>query len=115
MNQQKMNTLAQGKRAANEEIYGPIPAPEDPMRVRFDQMHGASATSQSLSSGNGPSMNLFQVLNKYIRVDTFLRGITDILRRVNGSDDKQDDGDNNRGILRGNSSNEPPTNIVYEK
>ena len=30
--------------------------------------------------------NLFQILNKYIKVDQFLQGITDIVRRVNNSE-----------------------------
>jgi hypothetical protein len=32
---------------------------------------------------NNVGFNLFQVLSKYIKIDQFLQGITDIVRRVN--------------------------------
>ena len=79
MNQKKMAMMVSGKREEGEKIYesfGPNSSPEK----------GGTSPRKSFvdaSKKGNVGLNLFQILAKYIKVDQFLQGITDIVRRVN--------------------------------
>ena len=79
MNQKKMNMMVTGKREEHDKIYPsfierPPGSPDKGNDVRA-----------SFADKRNVGFNLFQILSKYIKVDHFLQGITDIVRRVNDS------------------------------
>ena len=82
MNQKKMSMMVSGKREEDEKIYPsfierPPGSPEKGVDAR-------ASYAEASRKGN-VGFNLFQILSKYIKVDHFLQGITDIVRRVNDS------------------------------
>ena len=62
---------------------------QQPQLASAKKLAGATDPRKGLIDANRKSnvgFNLFQILNKYIKVDQFLQGITDIVRRVNSSE-----------------------------
>ena len=85
MNAQKMNTLAENKRENEAGYYPSLSFHKNQMAAASDKLNSGDGDPRATHKQN-VGFNLFQVLNKYIKVDQFLQGITDILRRVNNSE-----------------------------
>ena len=87
-----MHTLAMGQRSEGDNYYDVQLPPKQGQQAQLPsakKLAGATDPRKGLIDATRKSnvgFNLFQILNKYIKVDQFLQGITDIVRRVNSSE-----------------------------